>query len=105
MLIANGGELVLYFDYDTATMSPTVNQKIMKHIIFMRDNPNVRLRLEGHTDERGTREYNLALGENRALSVKQALGFYNRIETVSYGEEKTQSSEDGKNRRVEFIYK
>jgi peptidoglycan-associated lipoprotein len=71
----------------------------------MQNNPKIRLRLEGHADERGTREYNLALGENRALSVKQLLGFDNRIEVVSYGEEKLQSREHAKNRRVEFIYK
>ncbi|CAC9440177.1 OmpA family protein [bacterium endosymbiont of Bathymodiolus sp. 5 South] len=104
-LKANGGKLVLYFDYDTADISSQANQEIMKHIAFMQDNPKIRLRLEGHADERGTREYNLALGENRALSVKQLLGFGDRIEVVSYGEEKPQSSENDKNRRVEFIYK
>ena len=53
----------------------------------MQENPSVNLRLEGHADERGTREYNLALGENRALSVKEVLGLYNlddRIIVVSY---------------------
>ena len=104
-LKANGGKLVLYFDYDAAVINPEANQEIMKHIAFMQDNPKIRLRLEGHADERGTREYNLALGENRALSVKQVLDFDNRIEVVSYGEEKLQSSENDKNRRVEFIYK
>jgi hypothetical protein len=57
---------------------------VFKHIAFMQDNPKIRLRLEGHADERGTREYNLALGENRALSVKQLLGFGDRIEVVSF---------------------
>ena len=73
---------------------------------------SVNLRLEGHADERGTREYNLALGENRALSVKEVLGLYNlddRIIVVSYGEESpilTGSNEEAweKNRRVEFSY-
>jgi len=104
-LKSNGGKLVLYFDYDTAVINPEANQEIMQHIAFMQNNPKIRLRLEGHADERGTREYNLALGENRALSVKQILDFDNRIEVVSYGEEKLQSSEHDKNRRVEFIYK
>jgi peptidoglycan-associated lipoprotein len=104
-LKANGGKFVLYFDYDTADISPAAHQEIIKHIAFMQNNPKIRLRLEGHADERGTREYNLALGENRALSVKQLLGFDNRIEVVSYGEEKLQSREHAKNRRVEFIYK
>ena len=78
----------------------------------MRDNPDVRLRLVGHADERGTREYNLALGENRALSVKEVLGLYelsSRIDVVSYGEERpisTVHDESGwkQNRRVEFVY-
>jgi len=70
------------------------------------------LRLEGHADERGTREYNLALGENRALSVKEVLSLYDlssRVEVISFGEEKpiAQSHDEAgwkMNRRVEFIY-
>jgi len=70
------------------------------------------LRLEGHADERGTREYNLALGENRALAVKEVLGLYDlnsRVEVISFGEEipliqAHDESAWGKNRRVEFIY-
>ena len=85
---------------------------IIQHANFMQSNPSFNLRLEGHADERGTREYNLALGENRALNVKEVLGLYNledRIVVVSYGEEQpilTGSNEEAweKNRRVEFSY-
>ncbi len=106
-LTANDGKLVVYFDYDAAAVSQEVSQEITKHVDFMQSNPKIRLRLEGHADERGTREYNLALGENRALSIKEALGvaLEDRIEVVSYGEEKPQGSDYAKNRRVEFIYK
>lgn len=104
----------LYFGYDRIEISQEASQEIVKHVQFMQDNPTIRLRLEGHTDVRGTREYNLALGENRALSVKAVMspyeGISKRIEVISYGEEKPQSKindEIGwqKNRRVEFIYK
>ncbi len=103
---ANGGKLVLYFDYDSADIYPVTKQEIEKHIDFMQTNPDINLRLEGHADERGTREYNLALSENRALSIKSALGteLEHRIEVVSYGEEKPVSTKHDKNRRVEFIY-
>jgi peptidoglycan-associated lipoprotein len=79
---------------------------------LMKRNTKITISIEGHADERGTREYNLALGENRALSVKEVLGLYNlddRIIVVSYGEEQpilTGSNEEAweKNRRVEFVY-
>ncbi|SMN15410.1 18K peptidoglycan-associated outer membrane lipoprotein; Peptidoglycan-associated lipoprotein precursor; Outer membrane protein P6; OmpA/MotB precursor [uncultured Candidatus Thioglobus sp.] len=109
----NDTKLVLYFDYDAIEISKENAQEIEKHIQFMQANPSIRLRIEGHADERGTRDYNLALGENRALSVKEIFGFYEglgaRIEVISYGEENPQSKmsdEVGwqKNRRVEFIY-
>ncbi len=104
---------VLYFDYDDFTINDATTQEIIKHANFMRDNPTINLRLEGHADERGTREYNLALGENRAISVKEVLGLYKgldaRVQVVSYGEESPvvdghNEFSWGKNRRVEFIY-
>jgi len=102
----------LYFTYDGFDIDEDSTKEIIKHANYMRDNPRARLRLEGHADERGTREYNLALGENRALSVQEVLGLYDlasRIDVVSYGEEKPISNihdESGwkQNRRVEFIY-
>ncbi len=112
-LKASNTNFILYFSYDGVDINESATQQIIKHANFMRDNPNIKLRLEGHADERGTREYNLALGENRALSVKEVLGLYQglegRIEVVSYGEEKPISESHDetsweKNRRVEFIY-
>ena len=102
----------LYFAYDDTEIDEVATRIIIQHANFMQNNPSVNLRLEGHADERGTREYNLALGENRALSVKEVLGLYNlddRIIVVSYGEEDpvlTGSNEAAweKNRRVELVY-
>jgi len=107
-----GVTFTLYFKYDGYDIDENSTKEIIKHANFMRDNPDVRLRLVGHADERGTREYNLALGENRALSVKEVLGLYelsSRIDVVSYGEERpisTVHDESGwkQNRRVEFVY-
>ena len=103
---------VLYFSYDDTEIDEVSTRAIIEHANFMQDNPSVSLRLEGHADERGTREYNLALGENRALSVKEVLSLYNlddRILVVSYGEESpvmVGSNELAweENRRVEFFY-
>ena len=108
----NQAECTLYFAYDDSEIDELATRIIIEHANFMQENPSVNVRLEGHADERGTREYNLALGENRALSVKEVLGLYNlddRIIVVSYGEEDpvlTGSNEAAweKNRRVELIY-
>jgi len=107
-----GGSFVLYFAYDDTEIDEASTRVIIEHANFMQNNPSVRLRLEGHADERGTREYNLALGENRALSVKEVLGLYNledRVVVISYGEERPVAIEHNeeawkKNRRVEFVY-
>ena len=109
----DGVVFVLNFSYDGYEIDEKSTKEIIKHANFMRDNPQVDLTLTGHADERGTREYNLALGENRALSVKEILGLYDlttRVEVISFGEEKPISQahdEQGwqQNRRVEFIYK
>ncbi|WP_428095626.1 OmpA family protein [Candidatus Thioglobus sp.] len=108
----SGVKFILYFSYDGSEINEAATQEIIKHANFMRDNPMVNLRLEGHADERGTREYNLALGENRALAVKEVLGLYDlasRTEVISFGEENPimqlhNESAWQKNRRVEFIY-
>ena len=108
----NADSFTLYFAYDDTEIDEVATRTIIQHANFMQENPSVNLRLEGHADERGTREYNLALGENRALSVKEVLGLYNlddRIIVVSYGEESpilTGSNEEAweKNRRVECSY-
>ncbi len=112
-LKSTGTTFVLHFSYDGFDIDQKATDQIIEHANFMRDNPGVNLRLEGHADERGTREYNLALGENRALSVKEVLGLYDlssRVEVISFGEEKPVSDMHDENawqqnRRVEFIYK
>ncbi len=108
-----GTNFVLYFSYDGYEIDKKSTEEIIQHANFMRDNPQLNLTLAGHADERGTREYNLALGENRALSVKEILGLYDlasRVKVISFGEENPISQahdEQGwqKNRRVEFFYK
>ena len=107
-----GVKFTLYFSFDGYSISNIATDEIIKHANLMKEYPNLKLRLEGHADERGTREYNLALGENRALAVKDVLELYGlgtRTEVISYGEEKpisNDSNEEGwkKNRRVDFIY-
>jgi peptidoglycan-associated lipoprotein len=107
-----GVKFTLYFSFDGYSISNIATDEIIKHANLMKEYPNLKLRLEGHADERGTREYNLALGENRALAVKDVLELYglgSRTEVISYGEEKpisNDSNEEGwkKNRRVDFIY-
>ena len=108
----NADSFTLYFAYDDTEIDEVATRIIIQHANFMQSNPSVNLRLEGHADERGTREYNLALGENRALSVKEVMGLYHlddRSIVVSYGEEQpilNGSNEEAweKNRRVEFVY-
>ena len=107
-----GASFTLYFAYDDTEIDEVATRVIIEHANFMQNNPSISLRLEGHADERGTREYNLALGENRALSVKEVLGLYNledRVIVVSFGEERPIAIEHNeeaweKNRRVEFVY-
>ena len=86
---------------------------IAAHGRFLAGNATVRVRLEGHSDERGSREYNIGLGERRAQTVKKALALQgvqdSQIATVSYGEERPAAagSDDNawsKNRRVEIVY-
>ena len=111
-LESSGIPSTLYFSYDDTEIDEAATRVIIEHANFMQNNRSVRLRLEGHADERGTREYNLALGENRSLSVKEVLGLYNledRVVVVSYGEEQPVAIEHNeeaweKNRRVEFVY-
>ena len=104
---------IVYFDLDQSAIPSRFSQAIQAHGRYLSKHPNVKLRLEGHTDERGTREYNVALGERRAESVQQAVvlsGASDRqLSTLSFGEERPAelgSSEAAysKNRRVEFIY-
>jgi len=104
---------VVYFEFDSAAIDEESRLVIEAHATQLNANPKLKLRLEGHTDERGTREYNLALGERRAKSVArvfQVLGVsQDRITVVSYGEEKPAAPGHDEsawrlNRRVEIIY-
>lgn len=103
----------LYFAYDSSDLREEDRRVVEAHALYLADNPDVRLTLEGHADERGTREYNLALGQHRSVAVSryfQALHIgADRLDTVSYGEERPVSQiqdESGwsLNRRVEIIY-
>jgi len=106
-------ENTIYFDFDKATVRPEFVETLQAHGAFLSANPSVRVTIEGHTDERGTPEYNIALGERRAMSVVQYLQNLGvsagQISTVSYGEEKpadTSRTEAGfaKNRRAVLVY-
>lgn len=101
---------VFYFDFDVAEFQPSDRETLIVHARNLAANPNRRIRLEGHADERGTREYNLALGERRANSIRDFMivngASRNQLETVSYGEERAAvrgQTEDAyrQNRRVE----
>ena len=90
-LAATAGDRV-FFAYDQADISSEAQQILQRQAQWLRRYPNVSVTIEGHTDERGTREYNLALGERRAQAVKNvlvALGTpASRISTISYGKER-----------------
>lgn len=83
---------VFYFDFDVAEFKASDRETLVYHARNLASNPSSSIRLEGHADERGTREYNLALGERRANSIRDFLivngASRNQIETVSYGEER-----------------
>ena len=104
---------VVYFDYDQDALRPEFQAAMACHAKYLRDRPSSRMSLEGNADERGSREYNLGLGERRGNAVSSALqangASGNQITVVSYGEERptcTASNEDcwAKNRRVEIVY-
>lgn len=103
----------VYFEYDSSALTAEGQAIVQAHAEFLIGSPGVNVVLEGHTDERGTREYNLALGEERAKSVASVLQAYgvgsNRIQEVSYGEERpdaagTDNAAYSLNRRVEILY-
>jgi peptidoglycan-associated lipoprotein len=102
---------VVLFDYDQSDIRSDARAALDAKIPILQANPNVAIRIAGHTDERGSDEYNLALGQRRAAAAKRYLverGIADaRIETISYGEERpvAQGSEEGawsQNRRAEF---
>jgi peptidoglycan-associated lipoprotein len=104
---------VVYFDYDQDLLKPEYQAVIACHSKYLRDRPGAQLRLEGHADERGTREYNMALGERRGNGVSAAFNANSadmaRIEVISSGEERPlclDSDEScwSQNRRVDISY-
>ncbi len=101
----------VYFDFDSATLSSSSKTALAENAGILGDNPEIKVEVQGHADERGTTDYNLALGQKRATSVQSYLSGQgvakSRITTVSYGEERPlegSASEVAwsKNRRAEF---
>jgi peptidoglycan-associated lipoprotein len=104
---------VVYFDYDSSEIQPQFLEILRAHSLYLSTNPGSSVVLQGHTDARGTREYNLALAEQRAQKVRSfmlAEGVGDgQINTISYGEEKPAQLGQGEdawalNRRVELVY-
>ena len=111
--VGPAGTNIVFFDYDSFTLKPEARAVIESNAKFLQANKQRKANLEGHTDERGGREYNLALGQKRAESVRQALTLLGvsdaQVEAVSFGKEKpmatgTDESALAKNRRVEIKY-
>jgi peptidoglycan-associated lipoprotein len=111
----SGGELasIVYFDFDSSELRPEDTDTVARHAMQLADNPQLSVRLEGHADERGSREYNIGLGERRSQTVRRMLliqgAAAGQISTVSFGEERPVAfgnDEDSwsQNRRVEFKY-
>lgn len=103
----------VYFDLDQDTLKPEFQAVVNCHAKYLRDRPSARLTLDGHADERGSRDYNMALGERRAQAVSSAMqaagGSASQVTPNSYGEEKPVCTDSGegcwsKNRRVEISY-
>jgi peptidoglycan-associated lipoprotein len=104
---------VVYFDFDSSAISGEARAIIEAHGKYLAENPGIAIVLEGHADERGTREYNIALGERRANAVRQLIMLLGsaslQLQTVSYGEEQPAAMGHDEatwqlNRRVELVY-
>lgn len=104
---------IIYFDYDSSDIRQDFQSIVAAHAKFLASHPQTTITLEGHSDERGSREYNLALGERRALTVRRQLVLLGatagQIRTVSYGEERPvaeghDEAAYGQNRRAEIVY-
>jgi peptidoglycan-associated lipoprotein len=102
----------IYFEFDKSTLTPLAQDNLMRKAEWLRENPDATVTIEGHCDERGTNEYNLALGDRRAESAKDFLTDLGidavRLTTISYGEERPvdpRSMEEAweKNRRAHFV--
>jgi peptidoglycan-associated lipoprotein len=104
---------VIYFDFDKSEIKPEFADVIAAHARNLTSNPNLKMKLEGNTDERGTREYNIGLGERRAQAVRRAMMLQgvaeSQLTTVSFGAERPAAAGDdeaawAQNRRVELVY-
>lgn len=104
---------IIYFDYDKDTVKSEYTEIVQAHARYLNENRGRKIRLEGHADERGSREYNMALGQRRGDAVRRAasvLGVGNdRMEIISFGEDKPRSTGRdeaayAQNRRVEIVY-
>ena len=102
----------IYFEFDKSTLTPLAQDNLLRKAEWLRENPDATVTIEGHCDERGTNEYNLALGDRRAESAKAFLTDLGidstRLTTISYGEERPvdpRSTEEAweKNRRAHFV--
>jgi peptidoglycan-associated lipoprotein len=103
----------VYFDYDVYTIKNEFTAMVERHAAYLKSHPELEVKLEGNADERGGREYNLALGQKRSESVKRALVTLGagdkQLEAVSFGEEKPKmkghdEASWAENRRVDFVY-
>jgi peptidoglycan-associated lipoprotein len=104
---------VIYFDYDSSEIRSADLEVVAAHAAYLAKYPDATLRLEGHTDERGSREYNIGLGERRSQAVRRALQLQGvaeaQLTTVSYGEERPAAAGSdeaayAQNRRVELVH-
>jgi peptidoglycan-associated lipoprotein len=102
----------IYFEFDKSSLTPAAQDNLLRKAEWLRNNPNATATIEGHCDDRGTNEYNLALGDRRAESAKAFLvdlGIeVSRLTTISYGEERPVCTEQtdecwAKNRRDHFV--
>ena len=105
---------IIYFDFDSFVVKPEFQSVIETHAKYLAANKSRRMAVEGHTDESGGREYNLALGQKRAEAVRRALGLLgvtdSQVEAVSFGKEKPAAAgfdqeSMAKNRRAEIFYR
>jgi peptidoglycan-associated lipoprotein len=103
---------MIFFDYDSEQLRPDAQDNLREKVAILRANPTLELRIEGHADERGSTEYNIALGQRRAETVRNFLATYgissDRVVTMSYGKERPLLEGSGesvwsRNRRAEFI--
>ncbi len=111
----SAGELtnIIYFEFDSSELRPADTDVVARHAVQLAGNSNLRVRLEGHADERGSREYNIGLGERRSQTVRRMLliqgASISQISTVSFGEERpaamgSSEADYAQNRRVEILY-